>query len=116
MSNNLLDFTDLILIKSHHNLKIAEQILAYRIDKRRKEEVAKSERLQAANAQVQQQSAQMAAEEERKTLQLKAELEMQVVQLEKDLELRNKIQVADAQGGMDVMKAEIMPSSSPSVN
>lgn len=108
MANNMLEFTDLILIKSHPNLKIAEQILAYRIEKRKKEEAKRSEQLQSANAQVQQAAAAAKAKEDRETLILKAKLEKEVIQLEKDLELRNEMKKLDLSAGTEVMKQDIM--------
>ena len=87
--SGLLEFEDVIMIKNTDNLKVAEQLLGYRMKKRKEEQHKQSLELQQANAQTQQQSAMVAEEAKQKTLQMEYELKMQLLQLEKDLEARN---------------------------
>jgi len=82
MAEGILDPTDAILIKHEPNLKRAEEMLAYRIKKRKEENQKKALEMQQMNAQVQMQSNAAAEEEKRKTMQF-----------EKDLELRNAIEI-----------------------
>jgi hypothetical protein len=89
MQEGLVDPTDAFVVQSAWNLKQAEQILAYRIKKRRELKDQQAQIMQQQNGQIQIQSAQAAEQMKQQTLQLEAQLEMQKIQLEKDLELRN---------------------------
>jgi hypothetical protein len=67
----------------------AEQLLAVREKRRRKENMQRSEQMQQQNAQLQAQVAQAAEQARMQTEQTKAQLEAQNKQLEYDLRLRN---------------------------
>jgi len=67
----------------------AEQLLAVREKRRRKENMQRSEQMQQQNAQLQAQVAQAAEQARMQTEQTKAQLEAQNTQLEYDLRLRN---------------------------
>jgi hypothetical protein len=86
--NNLLDIEDAIVIQNTDNLKVAQQLLAYKIRKRREEEEAKAMRMQQMNAQVQQQSAMAAEQAKQQTLQVEGQVKAQVIQVEKELDAK----------------------------
>jgi len=86
--NNLLDIEDAITIQNTDNLKVAQQLLAYKIRKRREEEEAKAMRMQQMNAQVQQQSAMAAEQAKQQTLQVEGQVKAQVIQVEKELDAK----------------------------
>ena len=86
---NQIKYSDLVYIRSIDNLKEAEMVLGYKIDKWLAQQGQQSMAVQQQNAQVQMQSNQMAEQVKQQTLQLEAELKMKQIQLEKDLEMRN---------------------------
>ena len=73
----------------------AEQLLAVREKRRRKENMQRSEQMQQQNAQLQAQVAQAAEQARMQTEQTKAQLEAQNTQLEYDLRLRNNQTMED---------------------
>ena len=94
----LLEFTDVILIKTHRNLKIAEQILAWRIDKRKKAAQEEAIMNQRMNAETQQQSTLVSEQAKQETEKVKSALKIEEIKTEKDLELRNAIEIAKING------------------
>lgn len=97
-----LDITDAILIESEPNLKRAEKILAYRINKRREQKQKEAMQMQQMNAQVQMQAAAAAEEEKRKTLQFEYQLKGELLKMEiegklmiKQAEVGGKVAVTD---------------------
>lgn len=73
----------------------AEQLLAVREKRRRKENTQRAEQMQQQNAQLQAQVAQAAEQARMQTEQTKAQLELQTKQLEYDLKLRNDKQLEE---------------------
>ena len=84
--NNLLDIEDAIIIQNTDNLKVAQQLLAYKIKKRREEEEQKAMRMQQMNSQVQQESAMAAEQAKQQTIQVEGQVKAQIIQVEKELE------------------------------
>jgi hypothetical protein len=100
MTDGTLEPTDIIMVESVFNLKQAEQILAFRIKKRKELAQQNSIQLQQANAQTQIQSAQATAQ-----------MDMQKLQLEYDLKLRNELQILEKQKeikGMELLTKQDM--------
>lgn len=87
-ANNLLDIEDAIIIQNTDNLKVAQQLLAYKVKKRREEEEEKAMRQQQMNGQIQMQSAQAAEQAKQQTLQLEGQVKSQLIQVEKELEAK----------------------------
>jgi len=85
-ANGMLDIEDAIIIQNTDNLKVAQQLLAYKIKKRRQEEEQKAMQMQQMNAQVQQQSAMVAEQAKQQTLQLEGQVKQQTIQVEKEFE------------------------------
>lgn len=104
--DGLLRFEDTILIQHTDNIKVAEQILAYRIKKREEQRQQESIALQQANAQAQIASAAAAEEEKRKTLQLEYQLKMQLEQMKKEFDLQIKQVDAEARLGTQHLAGE----------
>jgi hypothetical protein len=75
----LISFKDAYTIRNIKNYKLAEMYLANKIEENEKKAIADSERLQAQNAQVQQQSAELAAKQAQK-------LQEDKIAAEKDVE------------------------------
>jgi hypothetical protein len=84
--NGLLDIEDAIIIQNTDNLKVAQQLLAHKIRKRRDQEEEKAIRMQQMNAQVQQDSAIVAEQSKQQTIQVEANEKAKLIQLEKDLD------------------------------
>lgn len=86
--NGLLDIEDAIIIQNTDNLKVAQQLLAYKVKKRREEEEAKAMRMQEMNAQVQQQSAMVAEQAKQQTIQVEGQIKSQIIQVEKEFDAK----------------------------
>lgn len=83
-----MDIEDAIIIQNTDNLKVAQQLLGYKIKKRKEEEDAKRQQDIQANAQAQQQSAQVAEQAKQQTMQVEAQVKSQLIQVEKELEAK----------------------------
>lgn len=86
--NGLLDIEDAIIIQNTDNLKVAQQLLAYKVKKRREEEEAKAMRMQEMNAQVQQQSAMVAEQAKQQTIQVEGQIKSRIIQVEKEFDAK----------------------------
>lgn len=87
-ASGLLDIEDAIIIQNTDNLKVAQQLLAYKIKKRKQAEEEKAMRMQQMNAQVQQESAMAAEQAKQQTLQVEGQMKAQLMQVEKELEAK----------------------------
>ena len=87
-AGGLLDIEDAIIIQNTDNLKVAQQLLAYKIRKRREQEEEKAMRQQQMNAEVQMQSAQAAEQAKQQTIQVEGQVKAQIIQVEKELEAK----------------------------
>ena len=87
-AGGLLDIEDAIIIQNTDNLKVAQQILAYKIRKRKEQEEEKAMRMQQMNAEVQMQSAQAAEQAKQQTIQVEGQVKSQLIQVEKELEAK----------------------------
>lgn len=87
-AGGLLDIEDAIIIQNTDNLKVAQQLLAYKIRKRKQEEEEKAMRMQQMNAEVQMQSAQAAEQAKQQTIQVEGQVKAQIIQVEKELEAK----------------------------
>lgn len=86
--NGMLDIEDAIIIQNTDNLKVAQQLLAYKIRKRKEEEENKAMQMQQMNAQVQQQSAIVAEQAKQQTIQVEGQVKSQLIQVEKEFEAK----------------------------
>lgn len=87
-ANGLLDIEDAIIIQNTDNLKVAQQVLAYKVKKRKQEEEEKAIRMQQMNAETQQQSAMVAEQAKQQTLQIEGQVKAQIIQVEKELDAK----------------------------
>jgi hypothetical protein len=87
-AGGLLDIEDAIIIQNTDNLKVAQQLLAYKIRKRKEEEEEKAMRQQQMNAEVQMQSAQAAEQAKQQTIQVEGQVKAQIIQVEKEFDAR----------------------------
>lgn len=87
-AQGLMDIEDAIIIQNTDNLKVAQQLLAYKMRKRKEEAQAQAIQQQQMNAQVQMQSAQAAEQAKQQTLQVEAQVKSQLIQVEKELEAK----------------------------
>jgi hypothetical protein len=85
-AGGLLDIEDAIIIQNTDNLKVAQQLLAFKVKKRREQEEEKAMRQQQMNAQVQQQSAMVAEQAKQQTIQVEGQMKAQLIQVEKELD------------------------------
>ena len=84
----MMDIEDSIIIQNTDNLKVAQQLLGYKIKKRKEEAQKQAEQQQQMNAQVQMQSSQAAEQGKQQTLQVEGQMKAQLIQLEKEMEGR----------------------------
>jgi hypothetical protein len=87
-ASGLLDIEDAIIIQNTDNLKVAQQLLAYKIKKRKEEEEEKAIRMQQMNAQTQQESAMVAEQAKQQTIQVEGQVKAQLIQLEKEMDAK----------------------------
>ena len=85
-AGGLLDIEDAIIVQNTDNLKVAQQLLAYKIKKRKQEAEESAMRQQQMNAQVQQQSAVVAEQAKQQTIQVETQSKAQLMELEKTLD------------------------------
>jgi hypothetical protein len=88
LQQGLIEMEDAILIESTDNLKVAQQILAYKIRRRKEEIESKAIRQQQMNAQVQQQSAMAAEQAKQKTIQLEVQSKAQLEQVKGEIDAK----------------------------
>lgn len=87
-AGGLLDIEDAIIIQNTDNLKVAQQLLAYKIKKRRQAEEDKAMRMQQMNSQVQQESAMAAEQAKQQTIQVEGQMKAQLIQVEKEMDAK----------------------------
>jgi hypothetical protein len=87
-AQGLMDIEDAIIIQNTDNLKVAQQLLAYKIRKRKEEEDAKRQQDIQANAQAQMQSAQVAEQAKQQTIQVEGQVKGSLIQIEKEFEAK----------------------------
>jgi hypothetical protein len=126
LQQGLIEMEDAILIENTDNLKVAQQILAYKIRRRKEELEVKAMRQQQMNAQVQQQSAMAAEQAKQKTVELEAQAKAQLEQVKgevssklaqqkfeydmklKELELSSKYSAMGAQQGVQMSREDML--------
>lgn len=86
-ANGLLDIEDAVIIQNTDNLKVAQQLLAYKIKKRREQEEEKAIRMQQMNAETQQQSAIVAEQAKQQTLQVEGQVKAQIEQVKGQMQM-----------------------------
>lgn len=87
-AGGMLDIEDAIVIQNTDNLKVAQQILAYKMKKRREQAQQDAMQQQQMNGQIQMQSAQAAEQARQQTLQLEAQVKSQLIQVEKEMDAK----------------------------
>lgn len=80
-ANGMVDPEDSIIVENTDNLKVAQQLLAYRWKKKQREAEAKAMRDQQMNGQIQQESAMVAEQAKQQTLQVEAQVKAQTEQI-----------------------------------
>lgn len=98
VQQGLLDIEDVNLIRSAHNMKMAEAVLGYKVKKRRRDLQAEEQQRVLLNGQVAQANAQAEAQAKQATIELEKALEAKNIQLE--WEWRYKIAMLHAQTTM----------------
>ena len=81
-----VDFEDAVFIEQITNLKQAQQVLAYRIKKKREEAQQQAMQQQQQNGQIQMQSAQSAEQSKQQTLQMEMQAKMEMEKLKAELQ------------------------------
>lgn len=87
-AGGMLDIEDAIIIQNTDNLKVAQQLLAYKIKKRRQQQEDTAMRQQQMNAQVQQESAMAAEQAKQQTIQVETQSKAQLIQVEKEYDAK----------------------------
>ena len=100
-AQGLVEIEDAITIENTDNLKVAQQILAYKVKKRKQEIQKNALQQQQQTGQIQMQSAQAAEEAKQQTLQLEYQLKSQLISMEKqwdykiaELQVQGKVQAS----------------------
>lgn len=81
-----VDFEDAVFIEQITNLKQAQQVLAYRIKKKREEAQQQAMQQQQQNGQIQIQSAQAAEQSKQQTMQMEMQAKMEMEKLKAELQ------------------------------
>ena len=81
-----VDFEDAVFIENITNLKQAQQMLAYRIKKKKELAEIKAIRQQEMNGQIQMQSSQSAEQAKQQTMQLEMQMKMEMEKLKNQLD------------------------------
>ena len=134
-----VDFEDAVFIENINNIKQAQQVLAYRIKKKREEAEERSMKQQQMNGQIQQEAAQSAEQAKQQTLQMEFQMksEMEKLKHQLDLEIQkakheHELQIEELkagtkleasaydnlptkEAGMQMMQDELPQSSQPVV-
>jgi hypothetical protein len=84
----LIEPEDDIMIRNTNNLKVAEQLLAYRVKKRKTEKQAEAMQMQQMNGQIQQQSAMVAEQSKQQTLQMEFQMKMELEKLKGQIQMQ----------------------------
>lgn len=92
LNKDQIKYSDLVFVKHIDNLKMAQMVLGYKIDKYAAEKQRNSLQLQQANGNVQVQSAQVAEQLKQQTLQVDAKLKAELEQLKAQLEMEKAAQ------------------------
>lgn len=115
IGTGLVTVEDAVMIQNTDNLKVAEQVLAYRVKKREKEMEEKALRQQEMNGKIQQESSIVAEQAKQQTLQmeiaLKTQLEQIKIQGQKEImmlkmEYEAMIRGVETQGKVETKKVE----------
>jgi hypothetical protein len=106
MQEGTLEPTDVIMIESCFNLKQAEQILAFRIKKRKEELQKNAMQQQQQNGQIQVQSAQAAEQMRQQSLQMEYQLKMAYLDREKGWDYKIKELDIAAKTGQTIMQIQ----------
>lgn len=107
----MLELEDFFTIQNTSNLKVAQQIIAYKVRKRQEQKQKEALQMQEANAQVQMQSAAATADQERQTMQMKYQFEMQLEQLKGEYMLKAAMARAEATIGAAQIGGEAKTAS-----
>lgn len=104
LGQGMIEMEDAIMVESADNLKVAQQILAYRIKKRKAEMEAKAIRQQEMNGQIQMQSAQAAEQAKQQTIQVEAQVKMQMQQAKAQMDMELQKQKYEFEMKLEEMK------------
>ena len=85
-ATGLVNPEDYVMIKNIDNMKQAEQMLAYRVKKRKEQMQQEAQQQQQMNGQIQQQSAQVVEQSRQQTLQLEYQLKMELIKLKGEID------------------------------
>lgn len=103
MGGDLVTYADVVMVKNTDDLKVAEQILAWKIERRKKEKMQESMMLQQQNAEVQMQSSQAAEQAKQQTMQMEMQFKMELEKIKGEYAVR----VAEIQAGSGVAQKMI---------
>ena len=88
LQSGQINIADSLVVENTQNVKQAEELLAYKIEKNIEREEKKSLLNQQQNAQIQQQAAIQSEQAKQQTVQLQAETKLALMQKEKELEMQ----------------------------
>ena len=83
-----INIADSLIVENTQNIKQAEELLAYKIEKNIQREEQKALMNQQTNAQLQQQAAVQSEQVKQQTIQLQAETKLALIQKEKELDMQ----------------------------
>lgn len=84
----LIEPEDDIMIRNTNNLKVAEQLLAYRVKKRKLEKQAEAMQAQQMNGQIQQQSAMAIEQAKQQTMQMEFQMKMELEKIKGQIQMQ----------------------------
>jgi len=98
LATDMLDPSDSIIVESTWNLKHAQQLLAYKVNKRRNQKQQEAAMMQEQNGMIQIQSAQAAEEMKQKTLEKEYALKMELMNLQKEWDYKIQELIVQSRG------------------
>jgi hypothetical protein len=108
-AQGLVEPEDAVTIENTDNLKVAQQILAYKVKKRKKEQQEQAMQMQQQNGQIQQQSAMSAEQSKQQTLQIEAQVKAMLIDKEKEWDYKiqeRMLQFKEMEHGFNLHKAQ----------
>lgn len=108
-AQGLVEPEDAVTIENTDNLKVAQQLLAYKVKKRKKEQQEQAMQMQQQNGQIQQQSAMAAEQSKQQTLQVEAQVKAMLIDKEKEWDYKiqeRMLQFKEMEHGFNLHKAQ----------
>lgn len=106
IASNQITLADAMMVEALDDIKYAELLLGYKINKNKEDAQRIAMEQQQMNGQIQQQSAAMAAQMQQQTIQLETEAKLAVIREEKSLEAQLLAMKLQGEAALEQMRVE----------